>query len=245
MLLLLLLLLGRSLLGGLLLGRCGLGRLALGLLATLALELALHGFVLQALLLDLLEEHHLGLGVRLQLDRAFAELLGLGQLVVERLALVLDVVDGGGELVLVAEAGTHRGGVQHVAAGLVGVGARVAEQRHQLDAAADEAPHGDRGQGRAQLVRVGLERGEAFLGLGDLDLELVELRLRVEHGLGGRVGTVLGVDDLRCGLPGALLARLGAGGATDEQRTADECRRHGDRHPRPHPLPTHRTSITV
>jgi hypothetical protein len=98
---------------------------------------------------------------------------GLVTLVLEILAILVDLGD---QLVeIVGRAGPH---VQRHAAVLVapeigGVGGRIGEQRAEhVGAGAGERAHRDLGEVTTQLVQLGFLGGQPLLGLADLDLEL-------------------------------------------------------------------------
>jgi hypothetical protein len=203
------------------------------------------GFLRTALLLlgDQLSQLRLGFGARLgvlggelvglllALDQRSRELLGLRPFPVERVALVVDVVDERVEFVGGHVAGAEgRLGERFPLERVVEVG-RVLEQRAEWGrAATDEGTQRHLAQVRAKAGDLRLLLGDACFGIGDLD---VELALGVD-------GVVVVLTEHECSLleplefvddvldPVALLVdglRLGGAGRHGRHEQGD-----GDRH---------------
>ena len=167
--------------------------------ALLAFELLLHGFVDEPLLLDLGQPDDLrlrgGLESCQRVDSGFCLLLLGGEFV----AGLRDVGHDRVELVQVRDDRVRGHRCQDVGGeDVVGL-VEIDEQREVGPAGADVLADGLRLEAVAHLVGASLDGGQLLLCLGDLEFELGDLRLLVEHLLSCCVCPVAGGLDLPCG----------------------------------------------
>ena len=150
----------------------------------------------EPLLLDLLQSHDLGLGLRLERLERFALGLRLRLLIVEIGAHVLELVDRGREVVHVRQrapvaalAKTFAVACEFMPSTGVNSGLpTVIPCVKRCTAAADRLSR--------SVATFGLHLRQLGLFGGDLEIELVDPRLGVEHRLGGGIGAIARVLDL-------------------------------------------------
>ncbi|MEP4649570.1 MAG: hypothetical protein ABJ314_05265 [Ilumatobacter sp.] len=197
----------------------------LGTRLSFGFEGPLHRLVGKSLLLDLAQQDHLGLGLFLLRCEGETRGVGVGLLLFEVVALLAHL---GHQRVVVVEIDEHglRGdgavdlGGEHV----VRV-ADVDQERHRRTTRTDELAHGlllEPGPRRGQL---GFDLDEFVLGVGDREIESVDLGLGVEQGLRGRIGPIA----CRLDLLGRLLGRCQRRRGHCDRRRREHRRTHHDR----------------
>ncbi len=193
---------------------CGGSSLLVGSDLALAFEFALHGHVVEALLLDLGELDDFGLGVRLQTLELFAGTHRRFLLAFEVGALFVDLLHRSVEVVEFDGGCAACDGCLSVG-GDAGVGLVEVDQEGDRTARVGEAALGVGLQTRSHRCRLCFDGGELLLGLDHLEVERVELRFGVEHGLSGRVGAIAGSLDLVGCSHGRRVLRGGPAGDDD------------------------------
>lgn len=174
--------------------------------ALLSFEFLANGLVGKALLFDCAELYHFFFGSHLErcerLDRCFGRILLEGQL----LASFLDVAHYGVEFVEICNDGVCRHGRKDVGGEYVICLVEVDEQWETRSASADELADRLRFKSIAHLVSAGFDGSQLLLGLGNVEDELVDLGLLVEHRLCSGVRSISGILDFTCGPFGGRLA---------------------------------------
>jgi hypothetical protein len=177
-------------------------------LAALALQLAANGLVAQSLLLDLFQVINLRLCPRLQFSVLLLRRRGFISSMLEVVTAVGDLFHQRVELVDLDGGRAARYGAQHDCCVPVGRRVDTREQWVRLATGASELAHRGLLQARAHPTRLRLEHRQ--LGRRDLDVDrqLIDAGLGVEHRLRRRVRPVLRRLDLAGGTHSRLISVL-------------------------------------
>ena len=184
------------------------GDLALPL-APLRGERSLHAFVMQALLLDLLEPYDLLLGPSLEVLVLLAGVLGLALLVFQPGPCLVELAT---RLLVLVERHRRRirgDGEQHVGRGGVVRPLDAGQERVLSDPGVHELANRHLLEIGAEGGDLGFESRQFLVGRVDLDGELIDARLGVEHRLRGGIRPITGGLDLACRTLGSTVGVLG------------------------------------
>ncbi len=191
----------------------------------LAIEFLLHRLVDQALLLHLGQMDDLGFGRRLQVGETLLRRIGLTLPRLEVGPPGIDLVGHGGEVVERDRGVATRDAAQEIRGDLVVGVIEVDQQRKGRRPRLGERPDRLGREFGAHRRGLRLDRREFLLGVDDLDAQLVDFGLGVEHPLRRFVGAVARRLDLARRLGGGAgfgrgRARCG-NGAEDDRRQRD------------------------